>query len=151
MTRSFSVMGLMATSSKRVYTIPRSNAPRAPCLVAVHCWPIPPRGHSNRVLSQSLWGLWVLVCTTFVWALWVSLADMGFDSQCDFAPPTVLLGLLLCPLIWGISSQLLQCCAAIRVISILLSPYISPLPQLLPSISIGLFSTRLFLHCCPKN
>ena len=27
----------------------------------------------------------------------------------DFAPPTILLGLLLCPWTWGISSQLLQC------------------------------------------
>ena len=28
---------------------------------------------------------------------------MGFDSKCDFAPPTILLGLLLCPFTWGIS------------------------------------------------
>ena len=28
---------------------------------------------------------------------------MGFDSKCDFAPPTILLGLLLCPVTWGIS------------------------------------------------
>ena len=25
---------------------------------------------------------------------------MGFDSKCDFAPPTILLGLLLCPWMW---------------------------------------------------
>ena len=48
---------------------------------------------SNTVLSQSLWGPWVLVCTRFVWALWASLAGMGFDSKCEFAPPTILLGL----------------------------------------------------------
>ena len=36
-----SVVGLMATSSKRAYAIPRSTAPRAPDPVAVHCWPIP--------------------------------------------------------------------------------------------------------------
>ena len=30
---------------------------------------------------------------------------MGFDSKCDFAPPTILLGLLLCPWMWGISSK----------------------------------------------
>ena len=35
------------------------------------------RRHSNTVLSQSLWGLWVLVLTRFVWALWASLAGMG--------------------------------------------------------------------------
>ena len=28
----------------------------------------------------------------------MSLVGMGFDSKHDFAPPTVLLGLLLCPL-----------------------------------------------------
>ena len=33
---------------------------------------------------------------------------MGFDSKCEFAPPTVLLGLLLRPWVWGISSQPLQ-------------------------------------------
>ena len=27
---------------------------------------------------------------------------MGFDSDCDFTPPTILLGLLLCPWMWGI-------------------------------------------------
>ena len=27
----------------------------------------------------------------------MSLVGMGFDSKCDFAPPTILLGLLLCP------------------------------------------------------
>ena len=35
--------GLMATSSKRAYAIPRSAAPRAPAPVAVHCWPILPQ------------------------------------------------------------------------------------------------------------
>ena len=29
---------------------------------------------------------------------------MGFDSKCDFAPPTIFLGLLLCPWTWGNSS-----------------------------------------------
>ena len=32
-----SVVGLMATSSRRAYAIPRSAAPRAPAPVAVHC------------------------------------------------------------------------------------------------------------------
>ena len=67
------------------------------------------RRHSNTVLSQSLWGLWVLVHTRFVWALWMSLVGMGFDSKRYFAPPTVLLGLLLCPWTWGISSKSLLC------------------------------------------
>ena len=38
-----SVVGLMATSSKRVYAIPKSAAPRAPVPAAVHCWPVPPQ------------------------------------------------------------------------------------------------------------
>ena len=53
------------------------------------------RRHSNTVLSQSLWGLWVLVCTSFVWALWASLVGMGFDSKHEFTPPTIFLGFSL--------------------------------------------------------
>ena len=63
---------------------------------------------SNTVLSQSLWGPWVLVCTRFVWALWASLLGVGFDSKWEFAPSTILLRLLLWPWTWGISSQPLQ-------------------------------------------
>ena len=33
---------------------------------------------------------------------------MGFDFKDYFTPPTILLGLLLCPCMWGISTQLLQ-------------------------------------------
>ena len=103
-----SVVGLMATSSKRAYAIPKSAAPRAPTPAAVHCWPAPPQEtlqHSSVSVSV---GLWVLVCTRCVWALWVSLAGTGFDSKCDFTPPTILLGLPLCPWTWGVSSQSLQ-------------------------------------------
>ena len=50
--------------------------------------------------GHSLWGLQALVHT--VWALQVSLVGMGFDSKCDFAPPTILLGLFLCPWTWVI-------------------------------------------------
>ena len=35
------MVGLMATSFKGAYAIPRSAAPRAPAPVAVHCWPGP--------------------------------------------------------------------------------------------------------------
>ena len=38
-----SKVGLMATSSKRGYAIPKSAAPRAPVPVAVRCWPVPPQ------------------------------------------------------------------------------------------------------------
>ena len=54
------------------------------------------RRHSNTVLAQSLWCLWVLVCTVCLSPL-TSLVGMGCDSKCDFAPPTILLWLLLCP------------------------------------------------------
>ena len=40
----------------------------------------------------------------------LSISDgYGVDSKCYFTLPTVLLGLLLCPWVWGISSQTLQC------------------------------------------
>ena len=58
--------------------------------------------HSNTVLAQSLWGFWVLVHTRLVLALQVSLVGMGFDSKCSSSPSTILLGLLLCPWMWGI-------------------------------------------------
>ena len=59
--------------------------------------------HSKASLAQSLWGLWVLVRTRFCLSLRAFLAGLGFDSKCDFVPPTVLLGLLLCPWTWGIT------------------------------------------------
>ena len=36
-----SMVGLMVTSFKRAYAIPRSAAPRAPAPEAGHCWPVP--------------------------------------------------------------------------------------------------------------
>ena len=51
---SGSLVGLMATSSKRAYAIPRSAAPRAPTPVAGHCWPVPPQEtpkHSSGSVS----------------------------------------------------------------------------------------------------
>ena len=81
------VVGLTATSSKRAYALPRSAAPRAPAPVAAHRWPKTLQ-ETHTVLSPSLWGLWVLLHTRFVWALWASLAGMGFDFKRDFTPPT---------------------------------------------------------------
>ena len=89
-----SVVGIILTSSKRAYAIPRSTAPKAPAPVAVHCWPIPPQEivkHSSVSVSVGFLGTG---CTRFFWALWVSLAGMELDSKCDSAPPTVLTGLL---------------------------------------------------------
>ena len=76
---------------------------------------------SNTVLAQSLRGLWVLLWTRFVWALWASLSEMGFDSKCEFAPPTTLLG-LLCPWTWGISSPLLQSSTAATPATVAATP-----------------------------
>ena len=129
-----SMVGLMATSSKRAYAISTSAAPRASVPAAGHCWPVPPQ-ETPKHSSGSVSGSWC--AQSYIWALWASLAGMGFDSECDFTPPAVLLGLLLCPVCgifpqsrsgtgaaagpaptallrllcpwtWGISSQLLQ-------------------------------------------
>ena len=61
-------------------------APSPPAPVAEHCWPIP--------LQQTQTQVWLSLCSVsgslctqgFVWALWASLAGMGFDSECDSAP-----------------------------------------------------------------
>ena len=71
-------------------------APRTPAPTAEHCWTIP--------LQQTQTQVWLSLCSVsgswctqgFVWALWASLEGMGFDSECDSAPPTIFLGLLLC-------------------------------------------------------
>ena len=58
-----SMVGLMVTSSKRAYVIPRSAAPRAPAPAAGHCWPIPLQdtlNHSKSCLAQT----W---CSGHVW------------------------------------------------------------------------------------
>ena len=51
-----SMAGLMATSSKRAYAIPRSTASRAPAPVAGHCSPIPPQ-ETLKHSSLSLCGV----------------------------------------------------------------------------------------------
>jgi len=84
-----SMVLLMVTFSKRAYAIPRSAVPRASAPAAVPCWAVPPQETLKHSLSQALWGLWVLVQTRFVWALWAFLEGMGFDSKRDFSPPTI--------------------------------------------------------------
>ena len=87
-----SMVGIMAVSSKRAYAIPRSAAPRAPAPVTVHCWPVPQQEilkHSSVSVSVGSLGPGVhKVCLS----LWASLAEMGFDSKCNFTPFTVFLG-----------------------------------------------------------
>ena len=103
-----SLVGLMATSSNRSYAIAGLLHPEPLSLQQSTVDSYFFRRHSNMVLSQSLWGLWVLVLTRFVWAIWASLAATGFNVKHYFAPPINCLGHLLCPWTWGISSQPLQ-------------------------------------------
>ena len=107
-----SMVGLMVTSSKRAHAIPKSAVPRALPLWQSTADPYLHQRCSNIVLSQSLWGSWVIVPTRYVWAPWESLARVGFDSKHEFTPSTILLGLLLCYWAWSISSWLLQQSAA---------------------------------------
>ena len=58
-----SIVGLMATSSRRTYSIPTL---RAPVMWQTTTDPYLHSRYSNTGLSQSLWGPWVLVCTRFV-------------------------------------------------------------------------------------
>ena len=90
----------MVTSSQTAYAIPRSTAPRDPAPAAVHCWPIPPQEtlkHSS--VSVSVGSLHLRVHKVYLSPLSVS---GGYGVW-------FLLGLLLCPWTWGISSKLLQC------------------------------------------
>ena len=69
----------------------------------------------------------------------MSLADMGLDFKRDFAPPTVLLGLLLCHWTWGIfllvgSNILLSMVVQQRVVILeFLQEKMSSCPSTLPS------------------
>ena len=59
------------------------------------------RSNTQRQLWLSHCGF--SCCTQgFVWALQASLKGMRFDSKRNFTPPTILLGLLLCPWTWSI-------------------------------------------------
>ena len=95
------MVGLMVTSSKRACAIPRFAAPEPLSLRQATAHLYLCRRHSNTVLAIC-GGLWVLVHTRFVWALWASLAGKGFDSKHDFTPPTILLGLFLWSWMWSI-------------------------------------------------
>ena len=58
-------------------------------------------------LSNTQRQVWISLCQVWctqgsVLALRATLAGMTFDSKCDFTPPTILLGLLLCPWMWSI-------------------------------------------------
>ena len=94
--------GLMVTSSKKAYAIPRSVAPRASAPEAGHCWPIPPlETFKHSSVSVSMGSLSPGVHKVCLSRLGVS-GGYEFDSKGYFAPPTILLELLLCPWMWGV-------------------------------------------------
>ena len=62
------------------------------------------RRYSNSFGSVSVGSLSPGAHKVCLSPLRASLAGMVFDSKCDFAPPTILLGLLLFPWMWSISS-----------------------------------------------
>ena len=64
---------------------------------------------------------------------------MGFDSKCNFIPPTILLELLLCSWTWGISSQSLEHRAAATPVSAVLLGLLCPWTW-------GIFSQMLPRH-----
>ena len=59
-------------------------------------------GDTQTQFWLSLCGVSGSWCARFIWALWASLAGMGFDSKWNFAPSSILLGLILCHWMWGI-------------------------------------------------
>ena len=65
-------------------------APRAPAPVSGCCWPVPLQETQTQVCLSpyAVSGSWGT--QSFVWALWASLAGMGFNLKCDFILPTVL-------------------------------------------------------------
>ena len=72
-----SMVGLMLTSSKRAYAIPKSAGPRVPACVAVYCWPIPPQEtlkHSSvsvSGVSGSWWAQGLFEPSEHLWQVWV--------------------------------------------------------------------------------
>ena len=89
-----SLIGLLATSSRGLMAYPSLLHQDSLSLWQSTADLYLHRRRSYTVLSQSLWGLWVLVHTWFVLALWESLEGMGFDSKHELTPPTILLEFL---------------------------------------------------------
>ena len=95
------VMKIMSNSFKRsqhalLHSVPPALQPATanPCL---H-WRL--LDTHRQVWVNLLWGHCSFLLgpgahKVFVWALWASLACMGFDSKHNFTPPNILLGLLL--------------------------------------------------------
>ena len=92
-----SMVGLMANSSKRIYSTGRASQvcfSQSPCPHGRPLLTCASRGDTQTLKGRSrsvfcgVSGSW---CTQgFVWAFQTSLAGMGFDFKCNFTPPTVL-------------------------------------------------------------
>ena len=104
-----SMVELMVTSSKGAYAILKLAVLRVP---GPHSSPQLTHncsGDTQTLFFLSLCGVSESWCTQICFSpLSISGRYGVFDSKHDFAPPTILLGLLLCPWTWGISSQSLQ-------------------------------------------
>ena len=149
----------MATSSKRLMLCPGLLHPESLPLRLATADPYLHRRHSNTVLAQSLWGLWVLVHTRFVWAFWAFLAGKGFDSKCDFTPPIVLLhhpwwraspSPLDMGYIFLLGSNILQLTVVQQWVVVLEFPQekMRAHPSIPPSLCYVDISTRGFLFTC---
>ena len=98
-----SLVGLMVISPRRLMPNPCLLHPEPPAPWQATADQYLCRRHSNTQKQVCLSLCGVFWCTgDFVYALQVSLASMGFDSKCNFSPPTILLELLLCLWMWGV-------------------------------------------------
>ena len=77
---------------------------QSPCPCGRPLMTLNSEGDTQTQFWLSLCGVSGSWCARFIWALWASLAGMGFDSKWNFAPSSILLGLILCPWMWGIFS-----------------------------------------------
>ena len=75
---------------------------------------------------------------------------MGFVRKCSLAPPTIFLGLPLCPWMWGISSKSLQWCAAAAPVPCSQRSSAYCLAGAFLSLDMGYLLTVTPVHCsCP--
>ena len=76
-----SMVGLMVTSSKRAYAIPRSAVPRAPAPAAVHCLPVPPQETLRHGSGSVSVGWACVLCPPQVWAAQATRCLVSVLSQ----------------------------------------------------------------------
>ena len=104
-----SMVGLMTTSSKKTYATRHASQVCCSQSYCPHSRPL--LTHASAGDTQSLKGRSGSVSvgslgpgvhkvlfepSEHLWQVW------GFDSKRDFTPPTILLGLLICPWMWSI-------------------------------------------------